>query len=201
MDYNKIGLFITNERKTKGLTQTKLAEKIFVSEKTISKWENGKGVPDAESIIKLSEIFQVSINELLNGERFNIENYVDKAESKMLELQKQKEINDKRLLLAEILFSVFSLILFIMINLVIFLTEMQTWLKILIGISAFVIILMEAGFAIRIEQVAGYYMCGKCNHKYIPTYGQVFLAPHINRTRYMRCPNCRKTSWNRKVIK
>jgi len=116
-------------------------------------------------------------------------------------LQKQKEINDKRLLLAEILFSVFSLILFIMINLVIFLTEMQTWLKILIGISAFVIILMEAGFAIRIEQVAGYYMCGKCNHKYIPTYGQVFLAPHINRTRYMRCPNCRKTSWNRKVIK
>ena len=66
MDYNKIGKFITEERKKQKLTQAKLAEKIFVSEKTISKWENGNGIPDTKSLELLSKIFEVSLNELLN---------------------------------------------------------------------------------------------------------------------------------------
>lgn len=67
MDYNKIGAFIATERKAKKLTQTKLAEKLFISEKTISKWENGNGIPDTNTLPKLCEIFEVSLNELLNG--------------------------------------------------------------------------------------------------------------------------------------
>ena len=74
MDYNKIGNFIATERKAKKLTQAKLAEKIFVSEKTVSKWENGKGIPDTNSLPKLCEIFNISLNELLSGERLLKEN-------------------------------------------------------------------------------------------------------------------------------
>ena len=53
MDYNKIGNFISTERKAKNLTQAKLAEKLFVSEKTVSKWENGNGIPDTNLLPKL----------------------------------------------------------------------------------------------------------------------------------------------------
>ena len=69
MDYIKIGNFIMQERKAKKLTQAKLAEKVFVSEKTVSKWENGKGLPDTNSLPKLCEILGVSLNELLSGEK------------------------------------------------------------------------------------------------------------------------------------
>ena len=74
MDYKKIGEFISLERKAKKLTQAKLAEKLFVSEKTISKWENGNGVPDTSILQKLCEIFGVSLNELLSGERVSEDN-------------------------------------------------------------------------------------------------------------------------------
>ena len=67
MDYNKIGNLIMTERKAKKLTQAKLAEKLFVSEKTISKWETGNGIPDTNILPKLCEIFGISINEILNG--------------------------------------------------------------------------------------------------------------------------------------
>ena len=88
MDYNKIGDFISKERKLKKLTQAKLAEKVFVSEKTISKWEKGNGIPDTNTLTKLCEVFDCTINELLNGERISKQDYSNKAEEKLLELQK-----------------------------------------------------------------------------------------------------------------
>ena len=95
MDYNKIGEFIATERKTKKLTQAKLGELVFVSEKTISKWENGNGIPDTNSLVKLCEVFEVSLNELLNGGRMSKEEYKNKAEEELLKLQKEKEESTK----------------------------------------------------------------------------------------------------------
>ena len=80
MNYNKIGEFIAKERKDKKLTQAKLAELIFVSEKTISKWENGNGIPDTNSLPKLCEVLGVSITELLNGEKIVESNENKKSE-------------------------------------------------------------------------------------------------------------------------
>ncbi len=68
MDAKKIGEFISKMRKTKNLTQTELAEKLKVSNKAVSKWETGKGMPDISMLKPLSQILDVSINELLNGE-------------------------------------------------------------------------------------------------------------------------------------
>ena len=71
---------------------------------------------------------------------------------------------------------------------------------VLIGV-VFVLFIVGMIYALKIEQVAGYYECGKCHHKYVPTYKTVLFAQHINRTRYMRCPKCNQKSWNKKVLK
>ena len=69
----------------------------------------------------------------------------------------------------------------------------------IITVSTIFIIIMCL-VMLKIEQVAGYYECDKCHHKYIPSYKQVLWAMHINRTRYMKCPECHKRSWNKKVL-
>ena len=197
MDYNKIAEFIISERKRKKLTQAKLAENIFISEKTISKWENGKGLPDADSLVKLSQIFDCTINEILNGERFQTEEYISKAENKLIEIQKEKEESIKRLLWSEVVIGCVSLVFFLTLLFVsIYLFDAFGLIVIsnIIGIFGFVQLIACVLFCLYIEQKAGYYMCSKCNHKYEPLFWQVCLARHIGRSRYMKCPKCHKKS-------
>ena len=200
MDYNKIGNFISSERKKRKLTQARLAEKLYVSEKTISKWENANGVPDTNSLLKLSEIFEISINELLNGERISQDNYINKAEEKLLELQIKNTEKDKILLSMEIVIGVLSILILLSLTFVASFLQMQTWLRISLIIFSFIVAIIGILFALKIEQIAGYYVCKKCNHKYIPKYSQVLWATHINRTRHMKCPNCEHRTWHKKVI-
>lgn len=200
MDYSKIGNFIAAERKAKQLTQKKLAEKLFVSEKTVSKWETGNGLPDTSSLPKLCKILNVSINELLNGERISAEEYVVKAEDKMLCLHNAKEQADKHLLTMEIVIGVLSVSMCLILTFIASFLDMKTWLRIVLIVVGFIAAIVGAGFALKIEQVAGFYKCGNCGNKYVPTYKQVVLAPHVNRTRRMKCPLCHKHSWHNKVI-
>ena len=71
------------------------------------------------------------------------------------------------------------------------------WLLFGIGLVQFIICTL---FALRIEQVAGYYECQKCGHRYVPSYMSVNMAMHMGRTRYMKCPHCGKRSWQKKVL-
>jgi DNA-directed RNA polymerase subunit RPC12/RpoP len=80
------------------------------------------------------------------------------------------------------------------------LLTMEDWLRLVITFSGFIPAIIGFAFALKIEQVAGYYQCKACGHKYVPTYKAVNLAPHMGRTRYMRCPECNKKSWQKKVI-
>ena len=129
MDYNKIGEFIAAERKAKKLTQVKLAEKLFISEKTVSKWENGNGIPDTTLLPRLCEIFEISVNELLNGQRLTSENYAKKADEKMLELQKIKEDGDKKLLSMEIVIGVLSIIILLSLTIIAAYLQMESCIK------------------------------------------------------------------------
>ena len=203
MDYDKIGNFILEQRKSKKLTQAKLAEKLFVSEKTVSKWENGKGIPDTNILPKLCEILGVGINELLNGEKIATENYENKAESTLLELQTAKQKSDKRLLCVEIVICVVSLLFFltIMFSSIMLCKQGYVAIGITTMVIGFIVFIVAMSFAIYIEQVAGFYVCKHCNHKYVPNYFQVYMAMHNGRTRFMKCPKCKKWSWNKKTIK
>ena len=80
MDTIKIGNFLACLRKEQGLTQEALGEKLGVTNKTISRWENGNYLPPVEMLQELSKLYAVSINELLCGERIEQENYQEKAE-------------------------------------------------------------------------------------------------------------------------
>ena len=72
-------------------------------------------------------------------------------------------------------------------------------LRILIIVSATIIVFLVCLLAIRIEQVAGYYECPNCNYKYIPSYKSVLMASHVGRTRKMVCPKCKNKSWHKKI--
>lgn len=86
MDQEKIGKFIAMLRKEQALTQKELAQQLGVSDKTISKWETGRGLPEVSIMQSLCEILNISINELLSGDRLDISSYREKAEENLATL-------------------------------------------------------------------------------------------------------------------
>lgn len=107
MDQVKIGKFISLCRKNKGLTQAQLAEKLNITDRAISKWETGNGMPDSSIMLDLCNILEISVNELLSGEVIKMENYDLKAEENLLELKKQKEESDRNMLRLEIIIGIY----------------------------------------------------------------------------------------------
>ncbi len=200
MDQIKIGKFIAKCRKKNNLTQMQLAEKLNITDRAISKWENGKAMPDSGVMLELCNELKISVNELLSGEMIEMNNYNEKVEKNLLDMVKQKELADKRLLTMEIVIGILSSIILFALIFVASFVEMADWTRILLIIVGIVPFLVGMLYAIKIEQVAGYYECRKCHHKYIPTYKSTLFSMHVNRTRYMRCPKCNQKSWNKKVI-
>lgn len=96
MDQEKIGAFISTLRKEQGMTQQQLADAIGVSNKTISKWECGKGMPELALIVPLCHILQISINEFLSGEHLLENGYTEKAEVNMMNLLQETENSKKK---------------------------------------------------------------------------------------------------------
>lgn len=200
MDQIKVGKFIKQKRRERGITQCVLSEKLGVSDRAISKWENGNCMPDSSLIPELCKILNVTINDLFSGEVVDMKNNEKKFEENLLEMVKQKEENDKRLLRMEILMGILSVLPLLISTVIVLLVPLEEWLgSIIIGTSV-IPLLIATPFALKIEQTAGYYECKKCRHKYVPTYKGVFSAMHYGRTRYMKCPNCSKYSWNKKVL-
>ena len=200
MDQVKIGKFIAECRKKNNLTQMQLAEKLNITDRAISKWENGRTMPDSGLMLDLCNELKITVNELLSGEVIEMNNYNENVEKNLLDMVKQKEEADKRLLSIEIVIGVITIILFLFLVMVASYAQMQDSIRILIIVPSTVFVFIVCFVLLRIEQVAGYYECRKCHHKYVPTYSSVLWAMHINRTRYMKCPECNKRSWNKKVI-
>ena len=95
MDQIKIGKFIAEMRKEQNMTQRQLAEHLNISDKTISKWECGKGMPDNSILLELCDVLQINVNELLSGEKVSSDNYHRKAEENMLQLIDKSEKEHK----------------------------------------------------------------------------------------------------------
>ena len=201
MDQIKIGRFISECRKKVHLTQMQLAERLGITDKAVSKWERGVAMPDSSIMLELCSILQISVTDLLSGEVVTVDNYNKESEKLLIEMIKQKEESDKHLLSLEILIGTFSIIILLGFTFTASFFQMEDWLRIVFIVLGFVIGFVGIMFALRIEQTAGYYACAKCGHKYIPTYTSVFVAMHLGRTRYMRCPECGKRGWHKKVLR
>ena len=149
MDYYKIGKFIATERKNKNLTQAKLAEKLFVSEKTVSKWENGNGLPDTSILPKLCEIFNVTLNEILSGER--IENNNQQNEQLILNMAKELEEKNKVIWTSMWVIMLVSMIAFIGgLAMVAYLIPEGVWQLVLIIIICFLFLIPCLKFSYKI---------------------------------------------------
>ena len=200
MDQVQIGKFIAERRKHSMLTQMQLAEKLGITDRAVSKWETGKSLPDSSIMLELCAILEITVNDLLSGEVVTMENQTQEMEKKLLELVRQKEDNDRRLLTLEWVIVILSCIVLFIPLVIANTVSMEEWIKHVIIIAGFVPFLIGMFFAVRIEQVAGYYECKHCKHRYIPTFRSVTFAIHIGRTRYMRCPKCNRKSWQKKVL-
>lgn len=200
MDQIKIGRFIAERRKKANLTQMQLAEKLNITDRAVSKWETGKAMPDSSIMLELCAVLKISVNDLLCGEIVTMDNYNKELEKNLLEMIKQKEQSDKRLLTLELVMGIvciLPLLAAVIVGLTVPMEESTAGAMI---IASIVPLLIATPFMIKIEQTAGYYECAKCGHRYVPAYKNVFIAAHIHTTRYMKCPKCNKRSWQKKVL-
>ena len=200
MDQVKIGRFIAKCRKKTNLTQMQLAEKLNITDRAVSKWETGKAMPDSSIMLDLCDVLGISVNDLLCGEVVAMDNYNKELENNLLDMIKQKEQADKRLLSVEVFIGITATIVLFALIFVAAFIQMETWLKISLIVFGFILFLAGCFYALRIEQVAGYYECEHCKHRYVPTYKAVNMAMHMGRTRYMRCPKCGTRSWQKKIV-
>lgn len=199
MDYKKIGNFIATERKAKNLTQSKLANKLFVSEKTISKWENGNGLPDTSLLIKLCEILEVNLNELLSGERLSDDNYKENAEENLSKLMIEKKDNRMKLIISFLVCFISLSSLLVSILLVGYL-QLPTWISVCLIIYGSLVFIIGLSIATILDVKTGTYECKHCKTKFVPSLKSYFAGAHTLTTRFLKCPHCGKSGYCKKRL-
>ena len=201
MNQIKIGKFIAECRKKNNLTQMQLAEKLNITDRAISKCENGKGMPDSSIMLDLCKELKINVNDLLCGEVINMENKNEKQEQLLLDMAKETEAKNKIIWTSMWVIIIVSMIsLFSGIAIVAFLVpeEIAQTLTIL-GLC--VIFLLPCFYALKLEISVGCYKCKNCGQEIIPTYSEALWAMHRGTTRHLKCPKCNKRTWCKKIIK
>ena len=201
MDQLKIGKFIAECRKQKNLTQMQLAEKLGITDKAISKWERGIAMPDSSIMLEFCDILGISVNELLSGEKINMENNNQKNEQLLLDMAKELERKNKTIWNAMWTIMAVSIIGLIGgLAIIAFFMPEGPWMLVAI-LSLCVVFLIPCFYALKLEVSVGAYKCKNCGHEIVPTYKEAMNAMHMGFTRYLKCPNCNKRTWCKKVLK
>ena len=201
MDQLKIGKFIAECRKQKCLTQIQLAEKLSITDKAVSKWERGVAMPDTSIMLELCDILGISVNELLSGEKIDMENNSKKNEQLLLDMAKELEKKSKTIWTSMWVIMIASMTaLFAGIFVAAFLIPEGIWQLItILGIC--IVFLIPCVYALKLEVSVGAYKCKNCGCEIVPTYKEAMNAMHMGFTRYLKCPNCNKRTWCKKVVK
>ena len=201
MNQIKIGKFIAERRKLVELTQMQLADQLGITDKAVSKWERGIAMPDTSLMLQLCGILRISVNELLSGEKINMENNDQKNEQLLLDMAKELEKKNKTIwasMWAIMLVSMTAL--FAGIFIAAFLIPEGVWQLVTI-LCVCVVFLIPCFYALKLEVSVGAYKCKNCGHEIVPTYSEALNAMHMGFTRYLKCPKCNKRTWCKKVLK
>lgn len=199
MEQIKIGKFIAAMRKEQNFTQRELADKLNISDKTVSIEETGKGLPEVALMLPLCEELKISVNELLSGERLSGEEYFKKAEENMMDLVREKEESKKKLIISGVVGLSSTSSFLVMIFLVIGFTDvMSVPLKIALVIFGGIIFLMGISVALVLDREAGTFECAKCHARFVPDMVEYVMAPHTITRRRLKCPCCGEKSYCRK---
>ncbi len=201
MEQLKIGKFIAEQRKQKNITQLELAEKLYITDKAVSKWERGVAMPDSSIMLALCEILGISVNELLRGEKMNMENSEQKNEQLLLDLTKELEQKNKTIWKCMWVIMIVSMTALLAgIFVAAFLIPEGIWqLVTILGVC--VLFLIPCYYAVKLEVSVGVYKCKRCGEEIVPTYKEAMMAMHKGFTRHLFCPKCNKRTWCKKVIK
>lgn len=194
MDQVKTGSFIAAQRRALGLTQRELAERLGVSDKTISKWECGKGLPEVSLMLPLCEILGINVNELLTGQKLDAASYQQYAEENMMKLIDERKENKRKLIL-EIVVVFITLLASCTLIMISGLLAMENWLRILLICIAVVVMFGGIAVAAVLEMTAGCFECAKCGAYFMPTKTAYLMGAHTIMHRRLRCPHCGQKSW------
>ena len=192
MEQIKIGKFIAKMRKEKNMTQKQLADALYISNKTVSKWECGKGLPEVSLMLPLCEVLQITVNDLLTGARVSEVDYQKKAEKNMMDLIRKNEENKKQQVLS-IICGVITIIAVCSLIVIAAFIEIPTIAKIGVIILAFVTAVVGIGAAAILEVNAGYYECPHCKALFVPTIREYVKGYHTLTKRKLSCPECGKS--------
>lgn len=201
MNQIKIGKFIAETRKAQGMTQKQLAEALSISDKTVSKWECGKGLPEVSLMLPLCGTLRITVNDLLTGARVSEIDYQRKAEENMMNLIRENEENKERMTLS-IICGIVTVIAVCSLAVIAAYIEMPVIVRILLIVFALATAVAGIGAAARLEVKAGYYECPHCKALFVPTMSEYVKGYHTLTKRKLICPECGKKSMCRhRVIK
>lgn len=194
MDQLKIGKFIAQTRKEKGLTQKQLADALMISDKTVSKWECGNGLPEVSLMLPLCEKLGITVNELLSGKSLTSSEYQKNAEENIMKLIKEKEEAKFRMIIE--VFVIFITLLAVgSLMAVASYVDVPTPVRILLIAIAMVVLVAGIGVAAALEMRSAVFECPKCNERFIPTKTAYIMGAHTIMRRRLTCPKCGKRSW------
>ncbi len=196
MDQIKIGQFIAQLRKEKGLTQQQLADKLLISNKTVSKWETGKGMPEISLMMPLCETLGITVNELLSGEKLSDNEYKERAEENMVNMLAERQTNVNRLVATLLIFFGTGITVGL-IGCVASSNQLDIYNKIILIIAAIISTVIGLAFGISIDRKAGYFECTKCHKVFTPS-GKEYMKSSLTVMPWgarFRCPHCGKTAY------
>ena len=192
MDQIKIGRFIADERKRKVYTQKQLSEKLGISDKTISKWERGNGFPEVSLLLPLCDELEITVNELLSGERVSEEDYRKKAEVNMVNLVREAQESKKKIILSAMV-ATLTIVAAFPLFLLSGILEMENWLRVLLIAIGLVVVCI-------LDREAGAFECPDCNTRFVPDMKSYVMGAHTLTKRKLVCPHCGAHRYCKKVL-
>ena len=192
MEPTRIGRFIAERRKALGLTQRQLAERLAVSDKAVSKWETGRGLPDVLLMPPLCAALGITVNDLLSGERVGEGDYRKKAEENMMELMRENAENRQRLLQSIACGGVTVVAVCALVALAAFL-PLPAFARVALLLLAMAAAVAGIWAAATLDVRAGWFECPHCKELFAPAMADYVKGLHTFTRRRLTCPHCGQT--------
>ena len=192
MEPTRISRFIAERRKALGLTQRQLAEQLSVSDKAVSKWETGRGLPDVLLMPPLCAVLGITVNDLLSGERVGEGDYRKKAEENMMELMRENAENRQRLLQSIACGGVTVVAVCALVALAAFL-PLPAFARMALLLLAMATAVVGIWAAATLDARAGWFECPHCKELFAPAMADYVKGLHTFTRRRLTCPHCGQT--------
>lgn len=170
-----------------------------MTRQAVSKWENGNGFPEVSLLLPLCNELEITVNELLSGERVSEEDYLKKAEENMVNLVKEAQESKKKIIMSAMV-GVLVIVAAVPLFVVAGMFEMQVWTRVLLMGIGFVIMVIGIAIACVLDREAGAFECPECKERFVPDMKSYVMGPHTITKRKLTCPKCGCTKYCKHVL-